>query len=151
MSGILIMYVKKYEQSKQRKMNPNKSERERCLTTLFWCHQQIFGICSKFCTTNCTDLWEKENAQDKLKTGILFWEAIPRVMNNFTEIQLSITGALSSWFVGLGLVSAPNPQPPVLLWPQSLWQAASSSWASASASGRVRELVKTDSQGLFHR
>ena len=29
MSGILIMYVKKYEQSKQRKMNPNKSERER--------------------------------------------------------------------------------------------------------------------------
>ena len=29
MSGILIMYVKKHEQSKQREMNSNKSERER--------------------------------------------------------------------------------------------------------------------------
>lgn len=137
--------------NKEKRILINQRERERCLTTLFWCHQRFFGICCKFCTTNCTDLWEKENAQDKLKTGILFWEAIARVMNNFTKIQLSITGALSWWFVGLGPVSALHPQPPLPLWPQSPWRAASSFWASASASRRARELVKTDSQRLFHR
>ena len=63
---------------------------------------------------------QKQMAKTKLKAGVLFSEATPRAVDDFTEIQLNLTGVLrgQSWGPGLGFTHR-CPQGPGQVFPSS--------------------------------
>lgn len=71
MSGILIVSVKKQDQSKQRKMNSNKLEKERLGHPSLLMLQQIFGICSKFCKSTALTYEKRQWQQQTESRGFI--------------------------------------------------------------------------------